>query len=119
MGTVTEVLLARCVSIQTNGSTGGRATAQPVKRLPRQLFGKSSPPSSHMHFSSQSMYEYLCRPTSVERASPIFPPSAEISFYRQESVLAANLNATCEYAVVTRHDCDVRKCRSKAVAIHG
>lgn len=62
---VTEVLLARCVSIPIKGSTGGRATAQPVKKLPRQLFGKSSSPLPHMHFSSQSMYKYLCRPLLI------------------------------------------------------
>ena len=31
---------------------------------------------------------------------------------------AASLNATCEYVMVTRHDGDVRKRGSKAVAIH-
>lgn len=107
---------AQCISIPVKSRTGSRVTAQAVKKLPSQLFGKGSPPWCQKHFRSQSMY--LCSPDSVERASPSFPPSVEISVYRQEAVLAANLNSTCEDAVMIRHDGVVRKGRSEAVAIH-
>lgn len=102
-------------SMPIKSRTGSRVTAQAMKKLPSQRFGKRSSPLSQEHFRSHSTF--FCSPDSVERASPIFPPSVEISAYRQELVLAADLNTTCEDAVVTRYNGDIRKCCSEAVAI--
>lgn len=76
---VTEVLRAQCVSFPIKSRTGSRVRAQAVRKLSSQLFGKRSTPLSQKHFRSQSMY--LCSPDSVERASPILPPSVAINVY--------------------------------------
>ena len=109
---VTETLIATCISSPQLGTLGGTAISQAVRT--RKRMGSLSRRQTGKTWFHQRLLQETER--NLEMLQVAFPPTFEIAVYLQPP-FNGPANTTCSWEVVASHQGDVRQCPASSAPI--